>query len=603
MDKNTIWAIVLSSIVLIGFLLLDSLVFMPMRQQRQIQQMEVEQSAQEAKELAQEQFSGLILSDDSDNQIQEKEYVIQTNKVKVVFTNKGGDIVSYQLLEHLDKNTDKGVEMADNITATNRAFSLSFGNSSSPTINEVFNVKQDDKVIIFYRDFETKNTSGTLSKFRLVKRYEFKDDDYVFNLGIEVSSLDNSFTGLDINGASYSLRTPPQIGPHYDKKDRYEVRQYLSLNGNKKQHPAFVSREYDKPWEWVGVAGKYFAVLVKPSDNATMSSLVRCSSEEVEGYQNSQVIVTRNAINSSSVTQDNYYIYIGPRREKELIKYNLADKNAWGLINVKFNQALYSSAFLSLPFVEVFLKWSLEKIYLLVKNWGVAIIVLTILIKLVLFPLNKSSAVGSLKMQELQPKMQALQEKYKNNQQKLAEETQKLYVEAGYNPASGCLPLVIQMFILFAMYSVFNNYFEFRGASFIPGWIDDLSMGESILSWEANIPLISTWTQNKLRLLPFIYLASQLLNGKITQYGGAGAGMTGQQATQMKFMMYGMPIMFFFILYNVPSGLLLYWTVSNIFQMGQQFIINKTMKQKRSEMSKNPKSIAAKNNKKLRNKK
>jgi membrane protein insertase Oxa1/YidC/SpoIIIJ len=94
-----------------------------------------------------------------------------------------------------------------------------------------------------------------------------------------------------------------------------------------------------------------------------------------------------------------------------------------------------------------------------------------------------------------------------------------LYKESGYNPMSGCLPMILQMIILFALYNVFNNYFEFRGASFIPGWIDDLSVGDSVWSWEKQIPLITAFTQNNLRLLPIIYTVSQLFNGKITQHG------------------------------------------------------------------------------------
>ena len=175
----------------------------------------------------------------------------------------------------------------------------------------------------------------------------------------------------------------------------------------------------------------------------------------------------------------------------------------------------------------------------LVKNWGISIILVTLIIKILLFPLNKKSATGTLKMQQIQPQLKELQDKYANDKQKLNEEMSKLYKKVGYNPASGCLPMIIQMIILFAMFNVFNNYFEFRGASFIPGWIDDLSRGDSILSWKKDIKFISTLTQNNLRLLPFIYLASQLLNGIITQYGGASAG---QSKGQMAFMMYGMPL-------------------------------------------------------------
>ena len=173
-------------------------------------------------------------------------------------------------------------------------------------------------------------------------------------------------------------------------------------------------------------------------------------------------------------------------------------------------------------------------------------------------------------MQELQPKMQALQEKYKGDQQKLQIETSKLYKEAGYNPASGCLPMLFQFLILFAMYNLFNNYFEFRGASFIKGWIDDLSDGDSVYQLKTFIPLVG----NHIRVLPVIYLVSQLFYGKITQMGGTL--QSAQSSGQMKFMTYGLPLIFFFLFYNAPSGLILFWTVSNVIRMIQQVIINKS---------------------------
>ena len=122
-------------------------------------------------------------------------------------------------------------------------------------------------------------------------------------------------------------------------------------------------------------------------------------------------------------------------------------------------------------------------------------------------------------------------------------------------------------------------YFEFRGASFIPHWINDLSVGDSVYTFKRSIPFLG----NHIRILPLIYLASQLFYGKITNNGGA-APTSGK--FNMNLMMYGMPILFFFIFYNAPSGLLLYWTVSNIIQMVQQIVINKIMKQKKAELAK-----------------
>ena len=138
--------------------------------------------------------------------------------------------------------------------------------------------------------------------------------------------------------------------------------------------------------------------------------------------------------------------------------------------------------------------------------------------------------------------------------------------------------MVIQIPIFFAMYNLFNNHFDLRGAMFIPGWIPDLSRPESIYNFPGNftLPLLG-WTA--IRLLPFIYVGSQLLYGKVTQTPGQ------QGNTQMKVMLYAMPVVFFFILYDVPSGLLLYWIMSNILTMVQQMAIIKYMARKKAAIA------------------
>lgn len=585
MDKNTVWALILSLLVMVGAFFVN-IKFIKPRQDAARQQQQIELAQKEAEQKKKvEEANKQVSTLPSENQEEtitpasETDLTITTDKVKVLFSQKGGDIVSYQLLEHFDKDTGKGVQMADNISEFNRAFALSFGDSSGVMLNEMFNVKKEGpKDIGFYRTYDIKDSSGVSHKYLIGKHYSFKENEYVFKFDVTVKPLDGT-RELDVNGAAYTIRTSPQIGPHFDrKKNPNEVREILEFYNNKRFSKDIQGKTYDRPFEWAGVGGKYFAILIKPQNVENISSVVKTSAAVENGYGNSQIFLTRLPL-KNGISTDEFYVYIGPRSENELIKYNLADKNKWGILNAKFNQALKTTGVFSL--VEMLLKWALEKIHIFIHNWGLAIIALTVILKIILFPLSKKSAMGTLKMQEIQPKMQAIQAKYRDNPQKLNEETAKLYKESGYNPVSGCLPMILQMFILFALYNVFNNYFEFRGASFIKGWIDDLSEGEYIWSWKREIPLLSRFSQNKLRLLPIIYTLSQLVTGKITQYGGAG---TAQSQSQMKFMMYGMPIFFFFILYNVPSGLLIYWIVSNVLQMVQQLLINSYMKKKRLEL-------------------
>jgi YidC/Oxa1 family membrane protein insertase len=218
--------------------------------------------------------------------------------------------------------------------------------------------------------------------------------------------------------------------------------------------------------------------------------------------------------------------------------------------------------------LEKLLKWMLLIFYKLIPNYGIAIILLTLTVKIIFFPLTKKSFAATLRMQALAPKIKELQTKYKDNPQKMNAEMAEFYKKEGYNPLSGCLPMLLQIPIFFAMYNLFNSHFDLRGALFIPHWIPDLSVPESIWDFPSGVrlPLLG-WTA--LRLFSFFYVGSQLLYGKVTQTPDQ------QNNTQMKMMLYVMPIVFFFILYDVPSGLLIYWIFSNLLTLVQQLVINK----------------------------
>ncbi len=576
MEKNTAWAIGLSSIVLIVFFFLQTF-FMP-KQKAAVNPSE-DNSKVEAVADTQNSASNENVYESENtitsaiNDLSEETFTVETEKLIVKFTNRGGDVISYLLKDHIDSDTKLPIEMADNISEKNRAFALSLGNEDNSIVNDIFTAKKiNDTTIGFFKKYSIKNEDGTKGEFTLVKTYTFDNSDYVFKLDITIAPGEN-FKGLKFDDRAYSLRSSPQIGPLYNPKiNRYENRQFISYNGKNKKRIILgnnQTKNYDKEWQWISMAGKYFEVLTYPANKENMNSKVVYSSKsDLSEKTNAQAIISRKAIDESG-SNDVYYIYVGPRNEKDLRIYNVPENNVWKLDGVRFDDSIQTTGFLS--WLEVVLKFLLELINKAVHNWGISIIILTALLKFAMFPITAKTAKSTVKMQEVQPKIQALQEKYRDNPQKLNEQTMKLYKEVGYNPVSGCLPMLFQFVILFAMYNLFNNYFEFRGASFIPGWISDLSTGDHVKTLGFNIPFIG----NQIRLLPVIYVISQLLFGKITQNGGTAAG---QNAGQMKMMMYGMPILFFFLFYNAPSGLLLYWTVSNLIQLGQQLFINTRIK-------------------------
>jgi len=584
MDKNTIIAVVLSTIIIIASFILQPIIF-GKKDVQPNQTVEVaENSAVEDTTVTSknESILGSVVAESAEETTASEEKItINTNKAEIVFTTKGGDIINYKLKDHLDMDTNTGVQLSDSISNFNRTCGIALGTAETPIIEKIFTYEKiDDLTILFKTNYKMKNVDGSTSSFVLGKKYSFKADDYMFKMDVMIHGLEN-MNGLNINGAAYSLRTSPQLGPHYNpKENKYENRQFLAHNGNKSKRTVLGSgqfKEYDKSFIWAGIAGKYFEELVIPSSPENIKTGYYSSAIEVDNYANAQAIIERRAFSGSDVT-DTYFMYFGPRNESDLKKYNVAENNSWGIGGKRVTDSLQSSGILS--WLEVILKWCLETLHKVISNWGVCIIIITIILKMILFPLSKKQSMGTLKMQELQPRMQVIQTKYKNDQQKLQEETAKLYKEANYNPASGCLPLVFQFLILISMYNLFNNYFEFRGASFIPGWIPDLSAGDSVYRFKFDIPFLG----NQLRILPIIYVITQLLFGKITQNGGMTAGNAQSQAT-MKFMTYGMPLMFFFLFYNAPAGLLIYWIVSNVFQMVQQIIINKIMAEKKAEIT------------------
>ena len=196
------------------------------------------------------------------------------------------------------------------------------------------------------------------------------------------------------------------------------------------------------------------------------------------------------------------------------------------------------------------------------NNYGVAIILLTIVIKIILYPLTYSSMTSMKKMQTLQPEIAALKEKYKDDSAKMNKEMMGLYKKRGLNPLGGCLPLVLQMPIFFAFYTTLRSAVELRGAEFL--WMADLS------------------EKDPLFVLPILMGVSMFAQQK----------MTPAQDPRMKMLTYMMPLIFTVMFFNFPSGLVLYWLVSNVLQIGQQYYINKrtTAKTDQEEESKNGKN-------------
>jgi YidC/Oxa1 family membrane protein insertase len=217
--------------------------------------------------------------------------------------------------------------------------------------------------------------------------------------------------------------------------------------------------------------------------------------------------------------------------------------------------------FIAVPLLKV-LKFS----YKMIPNYGVAIIVLTVLIKIILYPLDQKSYRSMKEMQKLQPLVAELRKKHKDDPRQAQIEQMKLFKEHKVNPLGGCLPMLLQMPVLIAMFSMIRTAIELRKAPFIL-WIKDLSAPDAVLNWGVQIPILG----NTLNILPLLLVATFMLQTKISKAGTPSA----QQDPQQKVMGHFMTVFFGIIFYNMPSGLNLYFAVSTVLRAIQQYFVQK----------------------------
>ncbi|MDX9899757.1 MAG: membrane protein insertase YidC [Spirochaetia bacterium] len=497
--------------------------------------------------------------------------ILSTNLVQATFSNKGGELVSLKLKEHSEDGIPVELLMPKN--GTTDGFSMAFGGPGAPDIDALMAVSRPGPgIIVFSRVFMAPNASGEQVPFTLRKKYELKDNDYMFKLSVTVESSTGSVPRLGDGQYAYTLRIGPQIGPGYEHLPKNaDWRKIVTFENNKRKVIKAGTQTVEASTaSWAAIAGKYFAIVMLPDATSYSNTYTNVAADGKP--VTTSMAFSRPLLNASTQT-DVFHVYAGPKSSRELARYDDPTANAFKRGGDNLEGVLEGNNILG--WLETALKWSLNLFYGMVGNYGIAIILVTILVRMIMFPLTFKGSQSTGRMQELQPKIQELQAKYKGNPQKLNQEMADFYKKEGYNPLSGCLPMLIQFPIFIAMYALFNNHFDLRGAMFIPGWITDLSLPEAVYTFP-TINLV-IWRISAIRILPIIYVLSQLAYGRFMQQPAGG----GQSAGQMKFMMYGMPIMFFFILYDVPSGLLVYWISSNILTTLQQIVINKVIHKKR----------------------
>ncbi len=454
----------------------------------------------------------MVLS--SENNIDEKEYYLENDFIKIVFTNKGGVAKKIILKKYKDKNGDF-YDLVNRAINYDKPFTLYINDISLE--NLLFNTEAGNNTIKFFA-----NVNGS----QVVKTFTLKDD-YLLDFSIE--GLNDVFLSL---GAGLNSSEKPES--RYSTED--EVAYFYDDEVNRISKKKLKKEQIPVEAEWVAIENRYFAKILTPSNgfNKLKAGIYTYS----EGKKNYTVSFLKVSLKQPFKG----WVYLGPKEYERL--GNLGNDYK-GLVNFGWFGAFGKWLF-------IFLKW-LNKF---VGNWGWSIVIFTILVRILLFPLNSAGLKSAQKMKELQPKVKAIQEKYKKYgndmtmKAKMNQELQELYKKEGVNPLGGCLPMVVQIPIFFAIYSLLLNIIDLRMAPWIL-WIKDLS---------AHDPYF---------VLPIAMGATQLIVQLLTP----AVGDKNQQK-----MMLIMPIVITFVLIYAPSGLLLYWTTNNIFQIFQQLILNKQMK-------------------------
>jgi YidC/Oxa1 family membrane protein insertase len=503
--------------------------------------------------------------------------VRETDLYILTFAANGATLSSVRLKKY--KNVDGSpVEMlltAPAGTTGELPFALSFGDYTAEQLTVPFTLKESSGTDQSTFDFTRTFLSPTGVPFTLHKTYVFDRNEYLFELRVTIQNSVNDFPSLNFGGYAYTLTMGPQIGPHFKKLDgRNEFRNYAYWAENKRQDPGVkmgTTKGLDKDFTWTAVVGKYFTAIAQPVGTY---HVVFDSRQLLPDFPRSTISFERPPLQSATST-DTFRFYLGPMKAEILANYNDKSKNAFGISGLNADKVITSSILIG--WLATLMKYILDFFYMLIPNYGIAIILLTLVTKLVFLPLTFSSSESMAKMAALNPKMAEIRARLKDKPDKMNQEIAALYKREKVNPLSGCLPLLLQMPVFFALYNLLNSHFELRGAMFIPGWIPDLSAPESILSFPFAIPLVG-WTA--LRALPLLMVASQILSSKFTQPSGAPQ----QGGSQAKLMMYALPVVFLFILYDMPAGLVLYWTVQNILSTVQQVYIN-NLKKKRDATS------------------
>jgi YidC/Oxa1 family membrane protein insertase len=466
----------------------------------------------------------------------EETHTIDTDFFQIVFSNRGGVVKSWLLKKYKGSKEHSGasLQLVNPASHADPPASLYFA-AQKPSVDlnqALYEVHTDADGLAIGFDYSN-------GKVVAHKSFQFRKSSYLLDVSTEVTEGGKPLPhqiewrgGFGDTGAT---------NPAGDQQTLYfdATEAKLKKNGAKagKDGPATVTGNYS----FAGIEDKYFVAAFLPERGATVAMTTFSDSEAIPG-ETKELPFAGAAVGDGPV--NHFSLFVGPK-----------DIDILRRVNPKLEQVVDFGwlALLSKPlFLAV--NWLADSA---IHNYGWSIVVVTIALNFVLFPLKITSMKSMKKMQALQPQIAEINAKYKNvglRDPKKADQNQEvmeLYKKHGVNPMGGCVPMVLQIPFFIAFYKVFSVSVEMRGASWL--WVTDLSQAETL----------------PIHLLPLIMVASQFVMQKMTPT------TTGGDPSQQKIMQF-MPLMFGFMFYNLSSGLVLYYLTSNLVGVAQQWFFNKT---------------------------
>ena len=449
----------------------------------------------------------------------------------------GGSIASF-VLHNYALNDSENVELIDNNNINN--LMVGFRSIDGDDVSLVGGwISNNDYDINVYDNETTVTFKKTIDDKQITKALTFYPDKYIVDVSVDLSAI-QPWVSQGVSTVHWSGGLPLT---EPNKKDEQTYYQAMVFQGDetyspKPKDPADARLErMDYPTDWVAIRTKYFITALVPKKQAPGSEVLAI---EENGNRRYDIGVFFN------VDRPFFYtLYVGPLeygRIKQLGN-NLDQTMNFGWAFIRpISKAVH---------------WFLLFLHNYIPNYGFVLIVFSVFIKILVYPLTHKSYVSTKKMQAIQPMLNDLREKHKNDQRKFAQAQMALFKEHGVNPLSGCVPILLQMPLLFALFTVFRSSIELRGAPFML-WISDLSRPDAVFDLGINIPLYGS----QVAILPLLMGITMFIQMKLTP--------TPQTGGQQKFMMYFMNGFFILIFNQFPSGLVLYYTLFNVLTILQQ---------------------------------